>query len=89
MKTTLVTGGCGFIGSHLCEALVGRGNFVIAVDNLLSGSQKNIAHLLSKKLIFIEHDVIEPLKLGQKYKNIDDIYHLASPAAPNANSPYS
>ena len=88
-KTIVVTGGAGFIGSHLCEALVEQGNFVIAVDNLLTGTQKNIAHLLNKKLTFIEHDVIEPLKLGQKYKGIDEIYHLASPADPNAKSPFS
>src|SRR3990167_9469577 len=89
MKTILVTGGAGFVGSHLCEKLVEGGNNVICVDNLLTGSQKNIAHLLSSKNFhFITHNVSEPFKT-RKFAKIDEIYHLASPADPNINSPLS
>lgn len=89
MKTILVTGGAGFIGSHLCERLVRLGNLVICVDNLLTGTQKNIAPLLSKNnFIFINQDVCEPLKIN-KIKSLDEIYHLASPADPNIHSPIS
>lgn len=87
-KTILVTGGAGFIGSHLCEKLVNRGDNVICVDNLISGSQKNIAHLLAKKKFsFINHDVVKPLK--KRLGKIDEIYHLASCADPNTLSPVS
>src|SRR3989344_4447506 len=88
-KTILVTGGAGFIGSHLSDRLVEAGNTVICVDNLLTGSQKNIAHLLSSKNFhFITHNVSEPFKT-RKFAKIDEIYHLASPADPNAKSPIS
>lgn len=88
-KTILVTGGAGFIGSHLCERLMGRGNTVICLDNLITGSQKNIAHLMSKKnFFFINHDVIKPFR-SRKFSKIDQIYHLASPADPNVRSPVS
>ncbi len=89
MKTIIVTGGAGFIGSHLCEKLMERGNRVICVDNLLTGSQKNIAHLLIKdNFAFIQADVSE--KVQDKYlKNIDEVYHFASPADPNTHSPFS
>src|SRR3989338_2820640 len=89
MKTILVTGGAGFIGSHLCEKLVQGGNNVICVDNLLTGSQKNIAHLLTNKnFSFVNQDVCNPLKI-KKGVSIDEIYHLASPADPNVKSPIS
>lgn len=88
MKTVLVTGGAGFIGSHLCDTLVSRGKFVICVDNLITGSQKNIAHLLAKPHFeFFNQDVALPIK--NRFKKIDEIYHLASPADPNINSPFS
>lgn len=77
----LVTGGAGFIGSHLCEALLKRGDNVICIDNLGSGSIDNIQHLLkSKRFKFIKHNVIEPLQLIEG--KLDEIYHLASRASP-------
>lgn len=89
MNTILVTGGAGFIGSHLCERLVKEGNNVICVDNLLTGSQKNIAPLLSNKnFSFVNQDASYPVKIKKGVK-IDEIYHLASPADPNINSPTS
>lgn len=88
-KFILVTGGAGFIGSHLCDQLVESGENVICVDNLLSGSQKNIAHLMgNKKFLFLDQDVCEPNK-GHKLNKIDEIYHLASCADPNIKSPVS
>ena len=89
MKTILVTGGTGFIGSHLCDRLIARGDTVICLDNLLTSSQKNIAHLLSsKRFFFFNHDVIKPF-FSRKFTKIDQIYHLASPADPNIRSPLS
>jgi UDP-glucuronate decarboxylase len=74
----LVTGGTGFIGSHLCEALLAQGHRVLCLDNNFTGSLNNIAHLRSNPLFeFIRHDVTEPIRL-----EIDQIYHLACPASP-------
>jgi len=88
-KTIIVTGGAGFIGSHLCERLVNRGDSVICLDNLLTGSQKNIGHLMSKtSFFFFNHDVTKPF-ISRRFARIDEIYHLASPADPNVNSPFS
>ncbi|OGE35405.1 hypothetical protein A3E66_00225 [Candidatus Daviesbacteria bacterium RIFCSPHIGHO2_12_FULL_37_16] len=88
-KTTLVTGGAGFIGSHLCDRLIKNGKKVICLDNLLTGSQKNVAQLLTNKnFFFIKQDVCEPF-VSRKFAKIDEIYHLASPADPNVNSPVS
>jgi len=88
MKTVLVTGGAGFIGSNLCEKLIDNGYKVICLDNLLTGSQKNVAHLFSKpNFYFINQDVCDEFK--EKRFKIDEIYHLASPADPNTNSKYS
>ncbi|MCR4324884.1 MAG: SDR family oxidoreductase [Candidatus Curtissbacteria bacterium] len=88
METVLVTGGAGFLGSHLSEKLLGEGSEVVCVDNLITGSQKNIAHLLNdKNFTFINHDVIKPFS-NRKFK-FNKIYHLASPADPNSNSPFS
>lgn len=89
MKTIIVTGGAGFIGSHLCDRLVWREDTVICLDNLLTGSQKNIVHLMNNpKFFFFKHDVTLPFK-SRKFKKIDEIYHLASPADPNTSSPFS
>lgn len=88
-KTILVTGGAGFIGSHLCDQLVKAEQKVICLDNLLTSSQKNIAHLLNHdNFYFINQDVCEIFK-SKKFYKIDEIYHLASPADPNMKSPVS
>lgn len=78
MKNILVTGGAGFIGSHLCEKLIEQGNHVICLDNFFTGSRKNIEHLLdSKEFELIRHDITEPIIL-----EVDQIYNLACPASP-------
>jgi len=78
MKRILVTGGAGFIGSHLCEQLLSAGHDVIAVDNLFTGSKRNIQHLMDDPHFeFIRHDITERLLL-----EVDEIYHLACPASP-------
>lgn len=80
MKKILVTGGCGFIGSNLCKKLLDAGNYVICIDNLFTGTEKNIAAFKDKpNFKFIYHDVITPLNLEE---NIDEIYNLACPASP-------
>jgi UDP-glucuronate decarboxylase len=77
-KKSLVTGGAGFLGSHLCEALLERGHEVLCLDNLLTGSQKNINHLLTHpQFEFLSHDVTFPLDV-----DVDEIYNLACPASP-------
>lgn len=77
-KRILVTGGAGFLGSHLCDRLIRDGNDVICVDNLFTGSKENIRHLLGNPYFeFIRHDVTQPL-----YIECDQIYHLACPASP-------
>ena len=76
----LITGGAGFVGSHLCERLLEDMHRVICVDNLFTGSKDNINHLLSNKnFVFINHDIITPLFLDEP---IDQIYNLACPASP-------
>jgi len=76
----LITGGAGFIGSHLCDSLLERGHFVICVDNLLTGDIKNIKHhLKEKRFEFLKHDIVKPLKLPGK---LDYILNFASPASP-------
>ncbi len=78
MNQILVTGGAGFIGSHLCDYLIKQGHSVICVDNLFSGSKDNIRHLLSHSHFeFIHHDIIHPL-----FIEVGQIYHLACPASP-------
>lgn len=74
----LVTGGAGFLGSHLCERLVGLGNDVICVDNLFTGNKDNIRHLIGNPYFeFIRHDVTQPI-----FVECDQIYNLACPASP-------
>jgi len=78
MKRILVTGGAGFLGSHLCEFLLERGADVVCVDNFFSGSKDNIRHLFTHPYFeLIRHDVIFPL-----FVEVDQIYHLACPASP-------
>lgn len=77
-KRILVTGGAGFIGSHLCERLLNEGNDVICLDNYFTGSKKNIVHLMDNPYFeVVRHDVIEPY-----YAEVDQIYNLACPASP-------
>jgi UDP-glucuronate decarboxylase len=78
MKKILVTGGAGFIGSHLCERLLNDGHEVICLDNYFTGSKSNIIHLLSKPYFeLIRHDITSPF-----YIEADEIYNLACPASP-------
>lgn len=80
MNQILVTGGAGFIGSHLCESLLLKGNHVICVDNLSTGTLHNIQRFENHdNFQFIRHDVIHPLDINIK---VDEIYHLACPASP-------
>lgn len=77
-KRILVTGGAGFLGSHLCERLIKEGNDVICLDNLFTGNKDNIRHLLGNQYFeFIRHDIIQPIIL-----EVDQIYNLACPASP-------
>lgn len=74
----LITGGAGFLGSHLCERLLNDGNEVICLDNLFTGRKRNIVHLLDNPYFeFVRHDVIDPFKF-----EVDQIYNLACPASP-------
>ncbi|HSJ68691.1 MAG TPA: UDP-glucuronic acid decarboxylase family protein [Anditalea sp.] len=78
MKRILVTGGSGFLGSHLCERLLNEGNEVLCVDNLFTGRKNNIYHLLdNKNFEFMRHDITFPM-----YVEVDEIYNLACPASP-------
>ena len=77
-KRILVTGGAGFLGSHLCEKLLDQGNDVICLDNLFTGSKDNIRHLMDNNYFeFIRHDITQPI-----YLEVDQIYNLACPASP-------
>lgn len=87
MEKVLVTGGAGFIGSHLVERLLKDGYQVIAVDNFISGTQKNVDIFTNNpNYKFIKHDVTNPIELNEK---IDVIFHFASPASPNHHSKLS
>jgi dTDP-glucose 4,6-dehydratase len=79
MATCLVTGGAGFLGSHLCETLLSRGNRVICVDNLETGSLANIAHIRDEQFVFLQADIVNPYFVDEP---VDSVYHLASPASP-------
>ena len=80
MKTSLVTGGGGFLGSHLCDRLIDRGDDVICVDNFFSGRKRNIRHLIGHpRFELIRHDIVHPL-----YVECDEIWNLACPASPVA-----
>ena len=79
MATCLVTGGSGFLGSHLCDALLARGHRVICVDNFDTGSLDNIAHLRGPEFQFLHQDVTEPFFVDEP---VDFVYHFASPASP-------
>ena len=78
VKRILVTGGAGFLGSHLCDRLIARGHEVLCVDNFFTGSKNNISHLLGNpRFEFLRHDVTFPL-----FVEVDEIYNLACPASP-------
>ncbi len=79
MATCLVTGGAGFLGSHLCDELLARGHCVICVDNLETGSLTNIEHIRSPDFEFLQLDIVEPYFVERP---VDFVYHLASPASP-------
>ncbi len=80
-KRILVTGGAGFIGSHLCKRLLDEGNEVIALDNFFTGSKDNIIDLLANPYFeIIRHDIQQPILL-----EVDEIYNLACPASPLNN----
>lgn len=80
MKTALVTGGAGFLGSHLCDRLIKDGTHVVCLDNLVTGRLKNIRHLEDNpNFSYIRHDVSKSLELGD---DVDYVFHLASPASP-------
>ena len=78
MSTILVTGGAGFLGSHLCDRLINAGHHVICADNFFTGRKKNVAHLISHpRFELLRHDIIEPLTV-----EVEQIYNLACPASP-------
>jgi len=81
-ERTVITGGAGFIGSHLCDYFLAGGHEVICVDNLLTGSAENIEHLLGQheRFRFVKHDVTEYIHIGGQ---VDNVLHFASPASPN------
>jgi len=78
MKRTLVTGGAGFLGSHLCDRLIASGHDVLCLDNFFTGNKSNIQHLIGNtRFEIIRHDIINPI-----YLEVDQIYNLACPASP-------
>jgi dTDP-glucose 4,6-dehydratase len=77
-KRALVTGGAGFLGSHLCDALLAEGWSVVVVDNLLTGRKNNFDHLKNQAFEFIEQDICDPFDVGP----VDYVFHFASPASP-------
>jgi dTDP-glucose 4,6-dehydratase len=79
MTTSVVTGGAGFLGSHLCDYLLEQGHRVVCVDNLESGSLENIAHIRDDIFTFLYHDVVEPIHIEG---GVDHVFHLAALASP-------
>ena len=79
MPTAVITGGAGFLGSHLCDALVADGLRVICVDNLETGSLQNVEHLRGDSFAFVNHDLTGHLRIDEP---VDFVFHLASPASP-------
>ncbi len=79
MSTCVVTGGAGFLGSHLCEHLLGQGHRVICIDNLDTGSLQNIEHIRDEGFEFVNQDITEEVQIDG---GVDFVYHLASPASP-------
>jgi dTDP-glucose 4,6-dehydratase len=79
MATSVVTGGAGFLGSHLCEQLLERDHRVICIDNLVTSSLHNIEHLRDEAFLFMNHDVVEPIVVDEP---VDFVYHFAALASP-------
>jgi dTDP-glucose 4,6-dehydratase len=79
VPTAVITGGAGFLGSHLCDYLLARDHRVICVDNLETGSLENVEHMRGEKFLFLNHDLTSHLEIDEP---IDYVYHLASPASP-------
>src|ERR1043166_8581788 len=80
VPTSVVTGGAGFLGSHLCDALLARGHRVVCVDNLETGSLANVAHIRDReRFVFVQADIVAPYFVEEP---VDVVYHLASPASP-------
>ena len=79
MPTTVITGGAGFLGSHLCDRMLAEGHRVLCVDNLDTGTLENIEHIRGARFDFIQHDMTEHLDIEER---IDFVFHLASPASP-------
>ncbi len=79
MPRTLITGGAGFLGSHLCDYLLEKGHEVICMDNLATGSLDNIAHIKSDRFTFVNHNVTQYIDIQG---DLDYVLHLASPASP-------
>jgi len=80
MNSVLVTGGAGFIGSHLCEALLAKGSKVVCIDNFVTGKEKNVEHLLpDKNFLLVEEDIVDAIDVEGKFSRV---YNLASPASP-------
>ena len=79
MPTSVVTGGAGFLGSHLCDYLLANGHRVICLDNLDTGSLQNIEHIRGDEFDFRNHDVVERIEIDEA---VDFVWHLASPASP-------
>ncbi|MBA2614862.1 MAG: SDR family oxidoreductase [Actinobacteria bacterium] len=79
MPTSIVTGGAGFLGSHLCDFLLAEGHQVVCVDNLDTGSLQNIEHIRDSGFVFVNHDLTEPFQIEER---VDFVFHLASPASP-------
>jgi UDP-glucuronate decarboxylase len=78
MKKILITGGAGFVGSHLCERLLNEGNDIICLDNYFTGSKQNVVHLLDNPYFeLVRHDITHPY-----FAEVDEIYNLACPASP-------
>ncbi len=79
MERTLVAGGAGFLGSHLCDTLLSAGHEVICMDNLITGSKNNIAHIQSDRFHFVDQDISQPFTVAG---SLDNVMNLASPASP-------
>jgi dTDP-glucose 4,6-dehydratase len=79
VPTSVVTGGAGFLGSHLCDRLLAEGHRVLCVDNLDTGTLEHIEHIREPAFVFVQHDMIEHLRIDEP---VDQVFHLASPASP-------